>query len=352
MKRPLVPALLIALCLIASCSDEGVTASGTTTEARSTTTTAAPAADVPVPSAGCTAAASAAIDGDKVTLDVAGEERWYLITAPASTPGTPVPLVIDMHGLAEGAQIHSKMSNSPVLAKSAGFIDVLPNGTGDPLKWNADPTVTPNHDLEFFTKMLDDLEAQRCVDTSRVYAMGLSYGAIMSSFLACKMTDRIAAIAPVAGVTVRDDCVPDRPVPLIGFHGTADPILFFNGGVGDLSSVLGGPAPDPAVTTTTIAVDLNGPGYPHNVATWAKRNGCSATPTDTKVTPEIIHRVYSCPQGADVEFYIIVGGGHAWPGSQFSKAIASVVGPTNMDIDATKLAWEFLSKFRLPAKKK
>ena len=350
MKRLVVPIVFLALCVVsASCSDEKVKASGTPAAAAASTTTTAPG---PIPSAGCSAAPSSAIDGDKVTMDVGGEERWYLITAPASVPGKPAPLVLDMHGLAEGAQIHAKMSNSPVLAKTAGFIDVLPNGTGDPLRWNADPTVTPNHDLEFFGKMLDDIEAQRCVDTSRVYAMGLSYGAIMSSFLACTWSDRIAAVAPVAGVTVRTDCAPKRAVPVIGFHGTADPILFFNGGIGDLSDVLGGAPPNPATTTTTVPTDLNGPGYPANVARWAERNGCKKTPTDTKVTADIIHRVYSCPVGADVEFYILVGGGHAWPGSEFSKAIASVVGPTNMDIDATKLAWEFLSKFRLPAKKK
>ncbi len=66
------------------------------------------------------------------------------------------------------------------------------------------------------------------------------------------------------------------------------------------------------------------------------------------MTDEVIHRVYDCPAGADVEFYIVLGGGHAWPGSTFSQAIASVVGYTTMDISATELAWSFFQRFQLP----
>src|SRR6185503_18929821 len=115
-------------------------------------------------------------------------------------------------------------------------------------------------------------------------------------------------------------CEERPPVPMIAFHGTADPILGFNGGVGYIPGFT--PAPPAGVTTTTKPpAQLNGPGYPANVAAWAKRNGCDATPTDTKVASDVIHRVYRCPAGQDVEFYIVVGGGHAWPGSKFSQQI-------------------------------
>jgi polyhydroxybutyrate depolymerase len=46
--------------------------------------------------------------------------------------------------------------------------------------------------------------------------------------------------------------------------------------------------------------------------------------------------------------YIVVGGGHSWPGSDFSASIAQVVGPTTFDIDATALAWDFFSRFSVP----
>jgi polyhydroxybutyrate depolymerase len=148
-------------------------------------------------------------------------------------------------------------------------------------------------------------------------------------------------------VTVFEGCEKKPPVPVVAFHGTADPILRFNGGVGAIPGITG-PAPSAgATTTTTPAADLNGAGYPKNVATWAERNGCDPKATDTKIARDVIHRVYHCPAGQDVEFYIVIGGGHAWPGSEFSRSIESVVGHTTFSIDATKLIWEFFKRFQL-----
>jgi polyhydroxybutyrate depolymerase len=113
---------------------------------------------------------------------------------------------------------------------------------------------------------------------------------------------------------------------VLAFHGTADPILGFNGGVGPIGGT---------TTTTAVPVDLNGPGYPANVLAWAVTNGCDTGASDTPVTDEVIHRTYNCPDGAHVEFFIILEGGHAWPGSAFSAAIASIVGYTTFDIDAS-----------------
>jgi polyhydroxybutyrate depolymerase len=127
-------------------------------------------------------------------------------------------------------------------------------------------------------------------------------------------------------------------VPVITFHGPDDAIVRFNGGFGSI----------PRSFATPTAADLNGPGIPAYVAGTAARNGCDPTPTDTQLTDEVIHRVYQCPTDADVEFYIVVGGGHTWPGSEFSRAIAPVVGYTTFDIDASQLAWEFFEQFQLP----
>ena len=50
---------------------------------------------------------------------------------------------------------------------------------------------------------------------------------------------------------------------------------------------------------------------------------------------------FSCPPGAEVVLYRVTEGGHAWPGSDFTKSIASVVGPTTFSINATELMWQF-----------
>jgi polyhydroxybutyrate depolymerase len=324
------------------------TIGGTGTTAPDTTVPAAPAkaTGAPKPSAGCGTSTVRALDAEKRTMDVGGTERFYLLTTPTAHDGTkPLPLVLDFHGLAEGAQVHTAMSDFGTLAKKEGFVVAFPNGTGQPVKWDANTKSNPNHDVEYVDQLLDQLGAQLCIDTSRVYATGLSYGAIMSSFLTCVRADRFAAVAPVAGLTMPADCTPSRPMPALTFHGTADPILKFNGGV-DLGSIGGGSADAP--TTTRPPADLNGPGYPAAVAAWAARNGCKPDATDTKVTENVIHRVYDCPASAPVEFYIVLGGGHAWPGSEFSKSIEKVVGPTTSDISATELAWKFFQRFQLP----
>ena len=57
---------------------------------------------------------------------------------------------------------------------------------------------------------------------------------------------------------------------------------------------------------------------------------------------------YTCPNGADVMFYRVEGGGHTWPGSEFSKTIAGVVGVTTSSISANELMWKFFTEHPLP----
>jgi polyhydroxybutyrate depolymerase len=339
---------VVASVALASCSSDGDdTATGPDDEAGSTTTTEAPdLADAePVPSPGCAAPATDEVALARTDLSIGGADRYYLLTTPAPSDG-PLPLVVDLHGLMEGAQIHALMTQFGEYGQEQGFVTAFPHGSGEPVRWDAEPASDPNLDLEFLDAMLTQIGEQRCIDTARIYATGLSYGAIMSSFLACERSEVFAAMAPVDGITMPEGCEPTDPMPMLTTHGTEDPILLFNGGVGDLGSLLGdAPAGAPAETTTTMPIDLEGPGYPETVAEWAELNGCEDEFTDTEVTPEVIHRVYDCPADGAVEFYIVVGGGHSWPSSEFSESIGDIVGPTTFDIDATELAWEFFQRF-------
>ncbi len=337
---------LLALVAVAGCGGTDH-ADGTTTTSPSDRSTTTAAAREPVPSPGCrTATAGTPVLHDKRTIDVGGTERWYLLsTPPGRDPSTPLPLVVDFHGLAEGAEVHSKMSSYAELGQRDGFVVAQPNGTGAPVAWKV--ALQDNPDLTFVDAMLDRIGQDACIDTSRVYATGLSNGAFISSTIACADAGRFAAVAPVAGVTFPEGCQTDRPVPVLAFHGTADPILYFNGGVGDLGGLMAGRTT--ADQAKLPPADLEGAGYPANVRSWAAHNGCDPTPKDTHVSPTVVHRVYTCPSGADVEFYVLEGGGHSWPGSTFSQGIAKIVGPTNTDVDATALTWDFFQRFSLPA---
>lgn len=301
------------------------------------------------PSAGCEGPGTAKADLVEATMDIRGVERRFLVSGPAWADGDePPPLVVDFHGLAEGANVHAQMTQLGPLGVEEGFVTVFPHGTGAPVAWNVDPDLEANDDLAFVAALLDRLEAERCLDTDRVYATGLSNGAMMTSTVACTMADRFAAIAPVAGLTLPETCEPSRPVPVLTIHGTADPILLFNGGVDTavLGDALGGEGM--SETATTVAADLDGEGYPANVRGWAELNGCDEAPDDEEVSDEVILRTYDCPDDAPVEFFIVEGGGHSWPSSEFSRSIEQFVGPTTSDIDGSREVWDFVSQFRLP----
>jgi polyhydroxybutyrate depolymerase len=312
------------------------------------------AASVPaVPSAGCGGSAVGATELERrevaVTRPESGEARWFLLSAPTANDGvTPLPLVVDFHGLSEGASIHAAHSNLSPFAEENDFVVAFPNGTGTPVRWNilsapGDPSggETPPEaaaDLAFVDAMLDQIEADLCIDRARIYATGLSNGAGMTSLVGCERANRFAAIAPVAGVRLPEGCGP-TPTPMVAFHGTLDPILFYNGGVGNLVGLMSG-------TAEMVVPDavLDGPGYPAAARAWAAHNGCEPEPEKTRITSQVEHWVFDCPQGGDVEFYAIEGGGHTWPGSQFSVGIEAIAGPTTFDIDANEVMWAFFSR--------
>jgi polyhydroxybutyrate depolymerase len=87
-------------------------------------------------------------------------------------------------------------------------------------------------------KLLDDLARVVKVDQKRVYACGMSNGAMMCYRLAAELSERIAAITPVAGTIAIEVSKPKRPVPVLHFHGTRDTFVPFKMSKGKTPSVL------------------------------------------------------------------------------------------------------------------
>ena len=281
--------------------------------------------------------------------------RWYYENVPAKATSTkPAPLIVDLHGYSEGATVHRLMSALSTLGEQEGFITVTPQGQGPVPRW--DTALTNSPDVAFIGAMLDQVEAQRCVDLNRVYVMGLSNGAFMTSAMACVYADRFAAAAPVAGIQTPKGCKPARAVPVVAFHGTADGYVSYTGGLG--TDALNLPAADGSGKKLGEAGGLpkeasNGPTVPETTKAWAKRNGCTTTAKRTKVTSDVTRFAYSgCKGGADVQLYRITDGGHTWPGSEFSKSIGSLVGKTTMTIDANAIMWKFFQAHPLVAAKR
>jgi polyhydroxybutyrate depolymerase len=195
----------------------------------------ATAAAEPLPSSGCS---KTNLDhGRRLTrrLDVAGTPRQVILDVPDSVqPGRPVPLLLDFHGFGHSGAGVWNVSGFKALAARDGFITAYPEGLPVELHLRGEDVTGPgwqmyaiagNRDLAFTAALLDQLERDYCVDRRRIYSTGFSNGAFFSQLLACAMADRIAAVAPVSGGTLRVDCAPTRPVPILIQHGSEDELI-------------------------------------------------------------------------------------------------------------------------------
>jgi polyhydroxybutyrate depolymerase len=165
---------------------------------------------------------------------------------------------------------------------------------------------------------------------------------MMTSAVACAYADRVAAVAPVAGLRRPDGCEPSAPVPVVTFHGTEDPFVAFDGGLGAAAARL--PAPDGSGRTLgDLGVGPGGdePSIPALAAAWARGNGCEGSPAREQVADDVTRIAFPCPADGDVVLYRVDGGGHTWPGSEFSRGIEAVTGRTTFSIDADDLIWRF-----------
>jgi len=292
-------------------------------------------------SAGCKA--TPVVPGEQqVDTTSDGSPRSYLRRVPPSYDGTkPVPVVVDLHGYLEGARLHATNTMLGPFGDQHGFVTITPQGSGDVAAgWEVEAN---SPDVRFIGHLLDEIGRTLCVDDRRVFVTGYSNGAFLASTIACVFADRVAAIATVAGLLDPPGCKPARPVPVVAFQGTGDEFVAFTGGLGPraraasandgtgrtLAETSGGRAVARSAPTTKVA------------AVWAKRNKCTSKPKTGEIAPDVTLVSYRCPKRADVELYRIEGGGHTWPGSEFSRAIESVVGPTTFSINADDLIWTF-----------
>ena len=355
--RRLALLLVAALALAACGGDDGDTAtddtaSGETTAADTapddgaTTTTGAPAPEevAAAPSAGCGTAAVVPAGETDETVTSSGRDRAYHQHVPSAHDGeTPVPVVVDYHGYSEGGPIHVLHTQLGAYGEQEGFVTISPDSGYEVPSWNVG---LDSEDVAMFGDVVDQVEQDLCVDTNRIFVTGLSNGAFMTSALACAYSDRIAAAAPVAGIRDIDGCAFGRPVPVITFHGTEDTFIDFEGGLG--SSVADLPSPDGEGTLGEMpdaeeaeAEAERGPTIPEVTAAWAERNGCEAEATEESVAADVTLQTFPCPAGAETELYVVEGGGHTWPGSEFDESIVNIVGPVTQNIDANQLMWEF-----------
>ena len=262
-------------------------------------------------------------------ITTGGQTRDYLLYVPKSyQPTVPTALIISMHGFAEWPAHQAEISRWNDLADQNGFIVVYPAGTGFPPRWSSSGPDWQK-EVQFISDLIDHLAGQYAIDPARIYNNGLSNGGGMSFLLSCKLADRIAAAGGVSGAYLLSwkECDPARPVPFIALHGTADPIVPYEGG-------------------RSASFNNPFPSIPDWVRALAKHNGCADTPAALAVSAEVSGVSYDrCSHNAGVDFYTIRGGGHAWPGGPAMPPV--IVGYTSQEIDATRVIWEFFKQHPL-----
>ena len=282
------------------------------------------------------------VPGDHTrSLQVDAQTRSYLVHVPPKyDSASPTPVVLIFHGAGMNASMMQRFSGLNGKADKVGFVAVYPNGTG------AGPFLTFNsggvewklmkkqpNDVAFVSQLLDDLATVVNVDPKRIYATGMSNGGMMCYRLAAEMSDRIAAIAPVAGTMAVAEAKPKRPVPVLHFHGTEDRLVPYGG-------------PDQRVPKFLTFKSVE-----DSVATWVKLNGCQEEPAVEELPDtaddgtRVTRKTYRGASGAEVVLVTVTCGGHTWPGR---GAPFVLIGRSTRDISANDMIWEFFSRHRLP----
>lgn len=301
----------------------------------SSTDSASPSGPAQTAAAACTPARPATPGSTQAKLTVDGTSRDYTINIPPGYDGTqPLPLVMAFHGRGSNASQQLLLTSFDTSSDKNNFILVLPNA----IKGQWDLPVIPGRatsDTTLVSELSTALSQRLCVDKSRMYASGMSLGSAMTFALACAPKQSFAAFGGVGASFYRPVCNAAPPAPIIYFHGTADPVVPYEGG-----KVAGSPAR--SITARVTAAN-------QNMADWANHNGCPPTPNVSDLG-DTTRTVWSgCKNNASVDFYRINGGGHTWPGANQLVAdfTEKSLGKTTQTVDATELMWSFFEQYQL-----
>jgi polyhydroxybutyrate depolymerase len=272
------------------------------------------------------------------------EKRRYIVYAPASYANNPdkkYPLVLNFHGggmTAREQMLYTQMNKA---ADQFGFIVVYPQGLGNVGKqdWNVGFGTSyqdGTDDVGFTDSLLNQLEKEWRIDSSKIYATGLSRGGFFAQRLAAELSHRIAAIASVGAslpVPVEKNQVPrgeKKPVGVMIAMGTADQVVAYAGKPEGYLS---------ALASYEYWIQQN-TGKARDSAMETKQN-FNRDPndgTDVEITENKAGQYQS-------SLVSINNGGHTWAGADPFN-IGLPIGKTSNDINLNDIIWQFFQKHR------
>ena len=303
-------------------------------------TTTASADTGPPSKAFCSAKTQALSGTTEQSLSVNGVSRSFRLHVPSrhGAASSRMPVVFVLHGGWGTGKTIQKQSKMHEIADRNGFIAVFPDGKHR--SWNAGKCCGKAmkksvDDVGFINALIDHLDASMCIDKRRVYATGFSNGSMLSHRLACELSSRIAAIAPVSGVLMVNQCRPKRLVPVLVIHGMDDPRSLWQGGLGDKDPKHG---IRPSVPSTMEKLYVRGECSVESEVFYD--NG------DAQCT-----RRMECGSNVEMALCRIENHGHQWPGGFEIKKIFGRrinLGPMSRDLPASDIIWSFFARHALP----
>lgn len=255
--------------------------------------------NAPRPSSGCGKASTLkktkdVENGSRYEMSVADLNREFFITLPKNYDNTkPHKLLFAMHCMGSNAEdfVHhtpdqdhpSPYYGQQQLDTEGNYIFVAPRGDTDGSPWRT----RDDKDHQFFDKLLTTMEENYCIDTSRVFVTGFSFGSMFSNSLAQTFQHRVRAVVTYA-VADWNIYIPQnagKPIAWMDVHGTDDGLCSYDRLNSSITRILknngpGGTDVSDEVNTMTKHSGQNGqphvcydfkkvdPRFPVRVCTW------------------------------------------------------------------------------------
>ena len=261
-------------------------------------------------------------------IQVGSLKRTYYLYTPAGIAAN-APLIIAFHGGGQTPERFTTRKGLFDMADRYGFVLAIPEAINE--NWNANSIevkgssqVNNIDDLGFAAALLDDVLATGRINASRVYLMGVSKGGMMSYDVACNMPGRIAALGVVAATLSSGKCASPEGVSLLHIHGTQDERVPFEGGHGAQST---------GKAQWASAID--------GINLFASESSCSADWISTQITADTTCRATACPGSDEVQYCLVEGGGHTWPGVATTKRQKKQGAASSTSFNATDYIAQF-----------
>ncbi len=284
-------------------------------------------------------APSSAPCSGEATINSGGRDRTYRYHLPK--PGGKPGLVVALHGHGGDAVGFEKVAHIVRLADEDGFVAIVPDGVekawadargvSDASKANVD-------DVAFISALIDHGVKDLGADASKVMVLGFSNGSMMTQRIGCELADKLTGIVTISGElpTVEGPtCAPKKPISVIAFHGTKDPVVPYEGG--EVKGAAGG---------SVLSAQAS-------IARWAELDKCAAgkptaseepdtDPDDGTTTKRETYQ--GCANGTQVVFFSIKGGEHKYPvgPEKGEKKNDKDTKGQSHDVDALQMAWTLL----------